>query len=90
VQEARLVSLIPRTTLHSDSEQARFLKHQSLIIVYCLPTKEKMSFFPSAANKREFAVSVFYLQQTDGSCCFPLVLFSVAEFRKRGDMDMET
>jgi hypothetical protein len=29
--------------------------------------------FPFAANIRKFAVSVFCLQQTNGSCRFPLV-----------------
>jgi hypothetical protein len=33
--------------------------------------------FPLAENKRKFAVSVFRLQQTNGSCRFPLVPFYV-------------
>jgi hypothetical protein len=33
--------------------------------------------FRFAEKKRKFAVSVFHLQQTNGSCRFPLVLFSV-------------
>jgi hypothetical protein len=56
---------------------------------------KKCPFIPSAANKREFAVSVFHLQQIDESCRFPLVLFSVCGIPEtwrhgHGDMDMET
>ncbi len=36
--------------------------------------------FPSAENKRKFAVSVFRLQQTNRSSRFPLVPFSVYIF----------
>jgi hypothetical protein len=32
--------------------------------------------FQFAANKGKFAISVFCLQQTNGSCCFLLVSFS--------------
>jgi hypothetical protein len=37
------------------------------------------SMFPFAANKQKFAVSIFRLEHTqkNGSCCFPLVPFSV-------------
>ncbi len=33
--------------------------------------------FPFGANKRKFTVSIFHLQQTNGSCRFPLDPFSV-------------
>ncbi len=56
---------------------ARLLKQQSSITVSRSTTKEKnFRFpFPFAANKCKFAVSIFCLQQTNGSCCFLLVLF---------------
>ncbi len=61
---------------------ASLLKQRSSITVYCKPTKENIFHFqfPFAANKRKFAVSVCPLQQTNGSCCFPLVLFSLVPF----------
>ncbi len=76
---------------------ARLLKQQLSITIYCLPTK-KTNFhipFPFAANKQKFAVSIFRLQKTIGSCRFPLVPFSVSSvfrLRKHGDIhgDMET
>jgi hypothetical protein len=37
------------------------------------------------ANKRKIAVFLFRLQKTNGSYCFPIVLYS--EFRKRGNME---
>jgi hypothetical protein len=43
--------------------------------VYRLPTRENR--FPFTKNKRRPAISFFRLQQTNGSCPFPLVLFSV-------------
>jgi hypothetical protein len=73
----------------------RLLKQQSLITVYCLPTRENVHFpFPFAANKRKFVVSVLCLQKTNGSCYTPFVPFG--EFWKHRDMetwkngDMET
>jgi hypothetical protein len=43
--------------------------------------KQKSVFlFLFTANKRKFAVSVFCLHKTKGSCRFPLVPFSVREF----------
>jgi hypothetical protein len=42
-----------------------------------LPTKENKLPFPFAANKGKFAISVSRFQQTNGSCRFPLVSFSV-------------
>jgi hypothetical protein len=61
-----------------------FLKQQLSITVYrLLPRKINFRFtFPFAANKRKFSVSVFRLQETNGSCLFP-----VLEFRKHGDMN---
>ncbi len=47
----------------------RLLRQQSSITVYCLPTKE---------NNLSF--SIFRLQQTNQSCCFPLVSFSIYVF----------
>jgi hypothetical protein len=65
------------------------------ITVYLLPTKEKnVRFpFPFAANKRKFAVSVFRLQKTNGSCGFPLAPFSlcgIPEMSRHGHGDVET
>ncbi len=52
---------------------------------FFLPSKINFRFpFPFAANKRNFAVSVFRLQQTNENCRFPF-----AECRKHGDGDME-
>jgi hypothetical protein len=46
------------------------------VFIVCRPWKKNLYFpFPLAANKQKFAVSVFRLQQTNGSCRFPLVLF---------------
>jgi hypothetical protein len=60
-------------------------KQQSSITVYHLPTKENFRFpFPLAANKRKFAISVLYLQKTNGSCHFQF-----AETWKDGHIDME-
>jgi hypothetical protein len=53
------------------------LKQQTAIITYRLPTKKNKLPFSLAENKRKFAVSVFHLRQTNESCCFPLVSFSV-------------
>ncbi len=63
--------------------------------VYHLPIKKKnlCFLFPFAANKQKFAVSVFCLQQTNWSCHFPLVQFSIRiipETLKHGHGDMET
>jgi hypothetical protein len=57
--------------------------------VFRLPTKETNvhSPFRFAANKRKFAVSVFRLDKTSGSCRFPLVPFSVCGIRICGNMD---
>jgi hypothetical protein len=53
---------------------ARLLKQQSSFTVYRLATKETNFCFPFmfAANKGMIAVSVFRLQQTNRSRCFPL------------------
>jgi hypothetical protein len=58
---------------------ANLLTQQTSIAFYRLPIKEnKLPFpLPIAANKRKFAVSIFHLQQTNGSRRFPLVRFSV-------------
>jgi hypothetical protein len=54
------------------------LLQQSLITFYRQPRETNFHFlFSLAANKWKFAVSIFHLQQTNGSCRFPLVLFSV-------------
>ncbi len=51
---------------------------EKLPFIICRPRKINFRFmFPFAANKQKFAVSVFHLQQTIGSCCFLLVLFSI-------------
>jgi hypothetical protein len=49
---------------------ARLLRQQSSITVDRLPTKENKLPFPFAANKQKFDVSLFHLQQTNGSCRF--------------------
>jgi hypothetical protein len=41
------------------------------------------------SNKWKFAIIIFRFQQTDGSCYFPLVPFSICGFQKRGDGDIE-
>jgi hypothetical protein len=49
--------------------------------------------FPFAANKWKFAVSVFRLKKTNGSCCFPLVPSStcgILETWRHGHEDLET
>jgi hypothetical protein len=58
---------------------ARLLKQQTLITVYrWRPMKTNFRFpFPFAGNKRQFSIPVFCLQQTTGSCRFPLVLFPI-------------
>jgi hypothetical protein len=73
------------------------LKQQLLINVYRLLTKEKNFLFllTFAANKQKFAVSVSCLQQTNGSCHFPLFPFSICGIPKtwrhgHRDMEMET
>jgi hypothetical protein len=53
-----------------------FAEQQSLITVYRLQTKAN-KLLPIAANKTKFAVSVFRLQQTNGTCRLLLVQFSV-------------
>ncbi len=57
---------------------ARLLKQQSSVTVYRYrPRKTNFHFpFPFAAKKWMFAISVFCLQQTHGSCHFLLVPFS--------------
>jgi hypothetical protein len=50
---------------------ARLLKQQTSITVYYLP---KTSF---QKTNGEFAVSAFRLQQMNGSCRFPLVIFKI-------------
>jgi hypothetical protein len=85
--ESRLASISWNFTKRNFVENP---KQQSLITVYLWPTKENELLFLFAANKRKFAVSVFRLRQTNGSCCFPFVLFLCTEFRKHGDMDRET
>ncbi len=67
-----------------------FLKQQSFITVYRLPTKKNKLQFPFAAKKKKFALSIFLKQQTNTSCRFPLDYFPFAEFWKHEDMDMET
>jgi hypothetical protein len=59
--------------------RALLLKQQLSIIVDRLRTEENdfCFLFPFAANKQKFAVSLFHLQQTNGSRHFPLVPFSV-------------
>jgi hypothetical protein len=52
-----------------------------VVIVYCLPIME---------NKLLFAVSVFRLQQTNGNCHLPFVLFSdcgILETLRHGNME---
>jgi hypothetical protein len=73
---------------------ARLLKQQSSITVYRLQTKEnKRPFSVSAcSSKQKFAISVFSLQQTNRSCRFPLVPFSVSGIpetlrHEHGDME---
>jgi hypothetical protein len=72
---------------------------KTTIVDYCLTLADqgkKLPFsFPSAANKRRFAVSVFSLQQTNGSHRFLLVPFSICRILEtwrhgHGDMDIET
>jgi hypothetical protein len=55
------------------------LKQQSLIIVYRYQLRKTNFYlpFPFAVNTRKFAVSFFGLQQTNGSCHFLLVPFSI-------------
>jgi hypothetical protein len=51
------------------------------VFIVCRSWKTNFHFpFPLAANKQNFAVSVFRLQQTNGSCRFPLVLFYIYIF----------
>jgi hypothetical protein len=53
------------------------LKQQMSITVYlCRPSTINFC-FPFAENQRKFAVSVFCLQQINGSCRFQSVLFSI-------------
>ncbi len=77
---------------------ALLLKQQSLLTIYHLPTKENILPFSIsvcskhmevccfrflfAANKRKLAVSFFHLQQTNRSCHFPLVPFSISTYAK--------
>jgi hypothetical protein len=65
--------------------RARLLTQQWSITVYRLLAKEnKIPFFVSfTTNKSKFAISVFCLQQTYRSCCFPLVPFSVFEILEK-------
>jgi hypothetical protein len=60
---------------------APLLKQQSSITIYCLSTKENKHLF--AAKKWKFAVYVFRLQQTNGSCRFLLVPFSVCPYIRK-------
>ncbi len=74
-----------------DSIDVHILKQQSSITGYRLPSKvNKLPISISiCSKKRKFAVFNFGFQQTNGSCRFPVVLFSFTEFRKHRDMDME-
>jgi hypothetical protein len=66
-----------------------FAETAIVITVYCLPTKENKILF-SVASKGKFAVSVFRLQQMNGNCHFPLVLFSlcgILETWRHGNME---
>jgi hypothetical protein len=65
-------------------------KQQSSVTVNRSPTKEKTNFyFPCAvgANKQEFAVSFFRLQQTNGNCSFPLLPLFVCVFKWYGPFE---
>jgi hypothetical protein len=46
-----------------------------LLLIVCRPRKTNFRFL-FAQNKTKFAIFVFHLQQTHGSCHFPLVPFS--------------
>jgi hypothetical protein len=65
-----------------------------LPLIICRPRKISVRFpFAYVANKQEFAISVFRLQKTNGSCRFPLVPFSICgimEAWRHGHRDMET
>jgi hypothetical protein len=55
--------------------------------------KGKQLLFFVSANKRKLAVSLFRLQQRDGSCRYPSVQFSVygiLEIWRQGHVDMGT
>jgi hypothetical protein len=69
---------------------SRLLKQLLSITVYRLPIKENKLPFPFAVNKQKFVLSIFRLQQTNGSCRFSLAPFSVREISKTAGMDMET
>ncbi len=63
----------------------RQLTRQTSIPVYLLSIKDPNFHFPFpfAANKWKFVISVFRLQQTNVSCCFPLVPFAIYMYGKR-------
>jgi hypothetical protein len=50
---------------------------ETAIVDYCLSFADRLPFFPFAANKWKFAVSVFHLQQTNGTLPFLLLPFSI-------------
>jgi hypothetical protein len=53
------------------------LKQQTVEFIFGRPRKTNVHFsFPLAANKQKFAVSIFRLQKTSGSCRFPLAPYS--------------
>ncbi len=62
---------------------ACLLRQQLLITVYLLLTKETnfCILFPFASNKWKFAVSILHLQQTNGSCRFLFIPFSVKIYK---------
>jgi hypothetical protein len=63
--------------------------------IYCFPNKENKGLFSFrfAANKQKFAITYIGLQNTNGRCCFPFVLFSISripETWRHGHGDIET
>jgi hypothetical protein len=71
---------------------------ETAIINYCLSFADQgkqTSFFPFlfTANKGKFAVSIFHLKRTKGSCQFLLLPFyvcGISETWRHGDGEMET
>jgi hypothetical protein len=63
---------------------------ETAFIHYCLSLADQETnfrfLFPFAAKKLKFVVSVFCLQQTNGSCHFPLVAFF--HLRNSGNMEI--
>jgi hypothetical protein len=56
---------------------ARLLRQQKSVTIYRLTSKVNKLPLSVCRNKGKVAISIFLLQQTNESCCFRLVLFSV-------------